>query len=1345
MGFSRVGDRATGVGAVLSMFLFLVGCPGPDASLTIDAPMNGATLTLANDTNADIDGLQIEVTATAVGLAEGDDVDILIDGSTIAATAAVPADGILVFRDVTITSGEHTLQAVAEAADIRSEMITVTVDAACYAVGFIDPIPTVSAVSYGPEDDTDGEACGTTFETTVIASTNAPDGTEARVLVNGAPVRTASVSGGAVRFEDVAFGNRMDVPNTLEVQVLRDGVPCSATFPSSIFVDCRGASCTITAPESDGFLNQGDDVSDTPGFQGDFEVTTDDEGAGQDVRLIIDGNESGALVSLPDGLVASFGNVSLSDGVHRLVAECDDGAGNVTRSPVAEWTVDVVPCDVQIDSPDNGTLFIDSDDLDGSLDGIQIDAIGGTGSDCTEMRVGVCSGIDGMSFEPAQSGWTERVTLGTSATQQICAQTHDEAGNLATAMVDIRVQTASPQLEIGSPSTGAAFNLLGGGGRIADLTTGNSTCEAQFEVYCTGVGSSLDLIRQDTSITLGSATCVADATVPAPYTGRASFAALSLPSLESGGSYNVIARQEVDRLVGTSAPISVRPDCIAPILGISRPTCGSTLRPSMDENMSTPELDYRTNVQFTNGQSGDSVSLAIQPSGGGAPVYSASLPFTVNPVSFFGASYGAGGSLDIVATSTDSAGNAGSSAPCSVTVVDLPTVNLMSPSMGTVLGMAADCDDGTAGLQVRVLAETDAESGSSATVTVGAGAPVDTTVVGDFVDICVDAPDGRSVTFTVAVTDVRGTGSASVTVAVDTMAPSEGIDDLTATVVDRRGGVVRFQWTAVGDAGGFTLTTYELRCSDSAIVSETDWDEASVISILTTPGSPDSVQSEDVEGFRTGETRHCVLRGGDPAGELTPLPSGSTAVSPAFLTQEVTASGTTRFGGGLSPVGDVNGDDIVDFIVGATSIPGSGTNEVYVYFGSDSGLAATPNVRIIGNSGWSLGDRNKQLAAIGDFNGDGLDDFAIGAPRVSTNFGAVLVFYGRPSGTPWPATIMLNLDPGVCSGADVCFMSDRDSTFGISVSAAGDFDGDGPVDLAIGAPRTTLQNGRVYVLLGSATAYPSGTRVEVPGTGAGPNGFYVEGDGTVHRRVGDTVASLGGDLDGDGRDDLLLSSGGRSSPTPVIAAIVDRLPGRAYTGSGLQGIALTALDRLGTGEALLYGESVVGAGDVDGDAILDAIVYERSPSVGVVRVHLGRRTGFSGGTIFQYVNDTPASSADQFGNSLGQGRLPFPTLGNIGDIDEDGLVDVLVGSVQFSDDGAGNPLPGVGDLFYRDRSSSSVNRSVRSASVGPGSSILDNDGAKIAYIGDVNGDGFPDIAMGDPGYSTGTGRVVIYY
>ncbi len=1334
---SSKGITRYGLMGLSAVAIWVGSCgPGNQATLTILEPMDGALLTLATDTRSDIAGVQTSFTVQAVGVAVGDRVDLILEDDSIVGTETVPDSGEILFADVTLPSGQHTIVAATRTTDIRSTPITVEVQDDCATIDFVTPAPVGSRVTFGPADDTDGEACAGSFETTVVIATDAGNGATARVFVNDVPRTTTTVTGTTARFEGVAF-DIGSMPNRLRVEVTNsDGVACQQTFGPEIYVDCEGVSCRITAPVTTGaFLNQSHDVSDADGFQGDFEVTTDADGAGQAVRLVIDGNETDALSAMPtmmgtDG-VASFGNVPLSEGVHRIQAICSDAAGNPTRTS-AEWTVDITPCGVAIATPTEGALFNDTDDLDSGTDGIQIDLDGDASGDaCTMVRTGHCNSLpDFGSFGGAS--FSSRVTLGTAASQELCAQVQDEAGNVGEARVNIRVRTDAPQLEIVSPTTGTGYNASGTGGRTADAQPSSSTCEAAFTVNCTDLGSTVTLIRESTGATLvgGTATCEAAAGLPAPYTGQATFASVSLPSIESLGSLSVRARSEVDRLVGLSDPIMLLSDCEQPVISVTRPSCGTTLRPTDDEDSGTAGVQYRVDVLNTNVPK-PPVTLELR-NASGTVVYgpvTSSTPATGISTSFAGTTFVVGGDVTIDVCASDAAGNSGCHS-CTVSVQDIPTLNITEPSAGAVLSSASDCDTGRAGLQLRVRATTNADPGSPATVQVGAASPNPTSVSGTSIDVCVDAADGRDVPITVTVTDaVRGMASATVRVNIDTMAPSGGINDLVLSEADRRGGVARFNWTAVDDAGGLRLDHYEARCAAAPITNETEWAAATPVTITTMPGMAGALQSADVMGFRPGHPRHCVIRGADIAGQLTPLPTTPPApYEPALLQHEVT--GTSQLGTSVSPVGDVNGDGIDDVLVSATG------GNVYLYFGSTGAapLSASPNVTL---SGPSTGSYGTVLASVGDVNGDGIGDFAISARLATVGSvslaGAVWILFGRPTTTPWPSTLTLST---TSCGADVClFGTEASGSLGWSLASAGDFDGDGRGDLAVGAFGGGGTAGKQYVVLGRA--FTSGTVFNLPDTAPtpmNPDAFVVSPPSGV-LRLGVSSACPGDFRGADGRADLVIGASGNAAMS--ILGRVYTLAGRAYPSgmSGLVTIPSTDLTELGSGPGGTYGLVVRSIGDYDGNGRADIAVYNTvSGSAGQVTVYLQGTSGFSSGSSFAVSNDAGNSTGDLMGNSIGIGIHPF--LGRIGDFDADNQADLLLGSVERATSAGGV------DVFYGTSTLGPRLRGAADLMLEP----ADAGTARFAsYVGDLNGDGFNDIVVGDPGFTSGAGRFLLIY
>lgn len=1339
MRVSFLENRVQVAGAAL-LAMVLTACGGGNKVPTLElvTPANNADVTLAEDVDTATDGLQFDVLVNSTRLtAEDGDVSIYIEPSidrstfdpstlTPAGTGAIQEDGTATIR-VTLTDGDYDVIACArEFCAVRSEVHHISVTTGCATISFTAPAaPTGGRTVLGPDDDEDGTACGETFQTTVSVSTDAGNGATVALMVNGVAAGTTNVAGTVAVFPGVVLGNRGDTANTLAVTVTRaDGVTCGADFPGEVMVDCTGVSCTLTQPDtSRAFLNASDDVSATDGFQADFEVQSDADALGQPIRLVLDGDEGGALSADPSaaggGASASFGPIDLSEGVHRAQAICSDGAGNLTRSSVGEWTVDTTPCGVTIAEPAADTLFVDADDVDASTDGIQINVTGtSTGADCSAARVGICgSTLAGGSLTGGSFSGT--ATLSSSTMQELCAEVEDAAGNIGEARVNVRVRTAGPQLEIVTPTAPAAFNSAGDATHGADMDNSTPACDVAFTVNCTDVDSAVELVREDTMAVLATANCDAMGGLPAPYAGQASFTSVPLESVNAAaGSYNVIARQTADRLTGTSSPLSVVPDCDVPSLSLLRPSSclaggSAVLRPAGgdDSDPATPGFQYTVTVSNSNEPPPD-VDLRVD---GGVVATSTTRSGGANV--FTNVTFTTGGTLALDACGTDPNGNVGCASACNVTIVDLPTVNITGPTAMSTLDASADCDGATAGFQVRVQGTTDASvgAGTTASVTVNGGAAIDITSSltasggGASFDACVDAPQGTDLPIEVSVTDARGTASDSVTVTIDSMPPTAAITDLAAgAATDRRGGVVPFTWTAVADAGaGGALSGYEMRCAKAAITTEAEWTAATAFTLTTTPGSPSSVEMEAIRGFRVGETLHCTMRGSDVTGAMTPIGNDAT-VTLDFLEQSVTGS-TTDMGWNFAAVGDVNGDTIDDFVVG-------GLTTAYLFFGSTTSLPTAPAVTFTGFS------TNSAVgvvgAGLGDFNGDSINDFAFSSGAESFPAGAAYIIYGHDSSTPWPTTISM---ASAGCGADVCLRGTGLS--GLSdiqgLAAVGDFDGDGLADIAVGTSFEGFSMGTApgaaYVIRGSGTL--SGN-VSVPG----PDGFKVTSP-TGSSFFGNAITSMG-DVDGDGRADIVVADVGQPTGHVYFAR------GTAYSGSGVDTVSATLID---SGPAI-FANRVMNIGDYDGNGQVDLAIFEKlSNNVGRVRIYPGTGGGYPAASSFVITNDTTSPNNDGYGRFLAQGG--HPVFGLLGDLDGDGRGDALVGSEQR---GGGR---GSVELYFGqaagDRNRSQADHSFRPVA-STGSTVRTS-----GYIGDVDGDGFPDFALGDPNGQSGAGEIWI--
>lgn len=375
-------------------------------------------------------------------------------------------------------------------------------------------------------------------------------------------------------------------------------------------------------------------------------------------------------------------------------------------------------------------------------------------------------------------------------------------------------------------------------------------------------------------------------------------------------------------------------------------------------------------------------------------------------------------------------------------------------------------------------------------------------------------------------------------------------------------------------------------------------------------------------------------------------------------------------------------------------------------------------------------ERRALLSASGDFNGDGFDDLAIGAPRENVagvvDAGAVHVLYGGSNGLRAAGNQLWTQEsPGINS---VARAGER---FGTALSV-GDFDGDGFDDLAIGVPNEAVDGeinaGAVNIIYGSATGLRANGDQLWTRNSSGVNGVANVGDG-----FGRTLAT--GDFDGDGHDDLAIGAQGDNAGSVTI------LYGRP-SGLHASGDQLWTQNSSGINGVANGGEefgSALAAGDFDGNGRDDLAIGVRSDQVsgsvgsgnaGSVNVIYGSSGGLTaaGDQLWnQQVAGVSGISegSDRFGEALAVGKFNGDAIddlaigapgGNVGGDNDAGEVNILYGSaakIQIAGE----------QLITRD-------------SLGGSSVLTENFGAALA-AGNFIGSGRDGLAIGAPGATLG--------
>lgn len=491
--------------------------------------------------------------------------------------------------------------------------------------------------------------------------------------------------------------------------------------------------------------------------------------------------------------------------------------------------------------------------------------------------------------------------------------------------------------------------------------------------------------------------------------------------------------------------------------------------------------------------------------------------------------------------------------------------------------------------------------------------------------------------------------------------------------------------------------------------------------------------SQAAPGFEVLEER-CVLTTLDLAN-----------LGPAGVTIFGVDGGDTS-GYSVSGVGDVNGDGFDDVLIGAERGDGVGNvtygaGESYVVFGGPS-LPTTIDLANLGAAGVTIfgvdssDTSGRAVSAAGDVNGDGLDDLLIGADR-SNGAGNTEAFAGESylifGSASLPATI--NLASLGALGVTI-FGVDAGDQSGISLSSAGDVNGDGFDDVLIGAFASAGSGnfeayaGESYVVFGAATLSATidlaslGTAgVTLFGIDAGDNnGVSVSGAGDVNGDGFDDM--LIGAISADGADNLEANAG----ETYLIFGADDLPEMIDLSNLGSAGVTIFGAD--GTD---LSGYSVSNAGDVNGDDFDDMIIGAKNADAGG-DFNAGKTyLVFGAATLPATIDLANLGAAGVVISGVDASDYSGRSVSNAGDFNGDGFDDLLIGALLAENSGGINTDSGESYLIF---GAASLPQAIDLANLGSaGFTILggeagDNIGQSVSSAGDVNDDGFDDLLIG---------------
>ena len=430
-------------------------------------------------------------------------------------------------------------------------------------------------------------------------------------------------------------------------------------------------------------------------------------------------------------------------------------------------------------------------------------------------------------------------------------------------------------------------------------------------------------------------------------------------------------------------------------------------------------------------------------------------------------------------------------------------------------------------------------------------------------------------------------------------------------------------------------------------------------------------------------------------------------------------------GFGSSGAGDINNDGYDDVIVGAWGADPNGLNgagKVYAVFGSAAGWPTTIELASLdGTNGFVLngvtaGDQTGwNLSQGGDVNNDGIDDFLIGGYNGNESY----VVFGNAAG--FGASFELSSLDGTNG-----FAINTSNVGKREISSAGDMNNDGIDDIIVGA----ISDEKSYVIYGKTSAYSATLDVS---TIDGTNGFVLEGV-AASDQFGRSV-STGGDVNGDGYDDLIIGAmtadpngNSQAGESYVVFGSAAGF-GASFDLSTLDGTNGFAMKGVLAGDRSGYNVST--AGDLNGDGYDDVMVGAYAADIsgmsnaGAAYVVYGKASGFAASIDLSALDGSNGFTLA----GVSAGNYTGHTVAAAGDVNGDGLDDALISAYLE------NSAAGVAYVLFGTTNGFGANFDLSTFDgingfVINGGDAGDRAGMSIEGAGDVNGDGFDDIVVG---------------
>lgn len=393
-------------------------------------------------------------------------------------------------------------------------------------------------------------------------------------------------------------------------------------------------------------------------------------------------------------------------------------------------------------------------------------------------------------------------------------------------------------------------------------------------------------------------------------------------------------------------------------------------------------------------------------------------------------------------------------------------------------------------------------------------------------------------------------------------------------------------------------------------------------------------------------------------------------------------------GNKVSSAGDVNGDGYSDVLVSACLYDVQGVQDngiVQLYLGSSTGITSQqqPTRTFYGKYNDHMGS---SIACAGDVNGDGYSDILLGAEYYDNgqfNEGGVFVYHGSKNGIVGDPVATLE-------------SNQIDGWFGTAVSSAGDVNGDGYSDILVGC--YTFDNGQKDE--GHVFVYHGGAE------GVSPTDFSQVTGNVAGAQIGFSVATAG-DVNADGYSDVIVGA--------PYYDLSQGSEGVAFVYYGSQsGLITNTYHVLQENKAdSRFGRAVAGAGDINGDGFDDVVVGADNYSngqknEGAIFIYHGSAAGITTQAVIHFERNF----ADSYMGC---------SVAGAGDVNRDGYADVIVGA---------NGAPNSAYLYE-----GSIDGITGSPKILQSDQVGESHfGGSVSSAGDVNGDGYGDVIVGDDWY-----------